>query len=579
MVAMINELRSGEDAWAWESDNVTKKWYNENGPIQYDYNLEQIAMQRAAEAAVMFSHTRPNGKRWGSCSYNGTYEQSENLGEGQKTVERAFYDMCETDRDYEYQGHRRALLEYAYIGIAHISVDGRHIWAMAVSNQGSDAAETPAVDGPMTRTVEVDVDLVGKRRRRLNILYNCSTYLGIWNSEPAELPHTDFYRVYTSLVQETLPEEQYSVSWSIDDTSVAEIVGNQIIGKKRGQTTLRAEVTYLDETISSECTVVVRERDLSKAAVSVVAVELGSDGLPYETRLYVSGNDPSDVAESLHDFTYTGNPITFDIDIYFYGDKLKEGSDYEVSFENNTEPGTATVIIQGIGDYQGKQTYSFQIIAAEPTATPTLEPTSTPTPTPTSKPTQAPTQVPTESPTPKPTKTPVPTASPMAPSTKTPTPKPEKTATPTSSPMAELTPTETPEPTPTEEPILSETPVPTEELIPSPTETPVPTASPVAPSTEEVSPTPEPELSLTETPTPTDEPTPTPDDTQSISPTANPGNDAPEAVSQEDGASDPGMKNKDEVYSVNTTLLIGITVLAVLLITTVVLIIRNRRRE
>lgn len=33
-----------------------------SGPLEYDENLEQIAMVRAAEIAVMFSHSRPNGQ-------------------------------------------------------------------------------------------------------------------------------------------------------------------------------------------------------------------------------------------------------------------------------------------------------------------------------------------------------------------------------------------------------------------------------------------------------------------------------------------------------------------------------------
>ena len=40
----------------------------ENGvqPLTFDYTLEKIAMQRAAEIAVSYSHTRPNGEAWGS---------------------------------------------------------------------------------------------------------------------------------------------------------------------------------------------------------------------------------------------------------------------------------------------------------------------------------------------------------------------------------------------------------------------------------------------------------------------------------------------------------------------------------
>lgn len=59
--------------------------------------------------------------------------------------------------------------------------------------------------------------------------------------------------------------------------------------------------------------------------------------------------------------TYTGQPITKKIQAN--GFSLIEDSDYTVTYENNTEVGTATIKIQGAGIYTGTLEYTFTIKA------------------------------------------------------------------------------------------------------------------------------------------------------------------------------------------------------------------------
>ena len=63
MLTLVNELRTGADAWYWNSDDTTKTVCSNLGVLTYDYQLEAAAMQRAAEIAIYYSHTRPNGER------------------------------------------------------------------------------------------------------------------------------------------------------------------------------------------------------------------------------------------------------------------------------------------------------------------------------------------------------------------------------------------------------------------------------------------------------------------------------------------------------------------------------------
>ncbi|MCQ2532821.1 MAG: DUF4214 domain-containing protein, partial [Saccharofermentans sp.] len=97
--------------------------------------------------------------------------------------------------------------------------------------------------------------------------------------------------------------------------------------------------------------------------------------------------------------TYTGSAITQNITVTYGGKTLVNGTDYTVSYSNNTNVGTATVSITGKGNYSGTVNKTFTISAVV-------------TPAPTTAPTQAPTQIPTNAPTstpvPKPTTTPAP---------------------------------------------------------------------------------------------------------------------------------------------------------------------------
>lgn len=61
-------------------------------------------------------------------------------------------------------------------------------------------------------------------------------------------------------------------------------------------------------------------------------------------------------------FTYTGSEIRPAAAVLFEGTALTEGTDYEVTYKNNVNVGTAEVIITGIGGYDGGCSTTFTII-------------------------------------------------------------------------------------------------------------------------------------------------------------------------------------------------------------------------
>ncbi len=68
------------------------------------------------------------------------------------------------------------------------------------------------------------------------------------------------------------------------------------------------------------------------------------------------------VISEISDRQYTGNKITPEISVVYNGITLKKGVDYTVSYSNNTEIGTATVTVKGIGNFKGDAKVTFEIV-------------------------------------------------------------------------------------------------------------------------------------------------------------------------------------------------------------------------
>ena len=65
---------------------------------------------------------------------------------------------------------------------------------------------------------------------------------------------------------------------------------------------------------------------------------------------------------AIPDQTYTGSAVTPTPAITYNGTRLKKGTDYTISYSNNTKAGTAKATIRGKGEYTGSRTVSFKIV-------------------------------------------------------------------------------------------------------------------------------------------------------------------------------------------------------------------------
>ena len=74
--------------------------------------------------------------------------------------------------------------------------------------------------------------------------------------------------------------------------------------------------------------------------------------------------DESCVSIKIDDQIWTGKPLIPVVDVKYENESIIEGTDYEVSYANNTNVGTATVTITGAGYYTGTVSKTFKINAA-----------------------------------------------------------------------------------------------------------------------------------------------------------------------------------------------------------------------
>ncbi|MCR5338945.1 MAG: hypothetical protein K6E75_10335 [Lachnospiraceae bacterium] len=155
MLSKINKFRTGKNAWYWSETDTEKVRVKGLKKLTYDYKLEKIAMKRAAEIAISFSHTRPNGKSCFSAYPDGYGWKGENIAMGTSRImpmSSAFTLWQETDCPYAGQGHRRNMLHSGFtcVGIACFEYNGAKYWVQEFGSPNNGKKKTKAVNGKKT---------------------------------------------------------------------------------------------------------------------------------------------------------------------------------------------------------------------------------------------------------------------------------------------------------------------------------------------------------------------------------------------------------------------------------------------
>ena len=260
MLSMINGLRtSEEDAWAWNSSDTEKVYYTDLSELTYDYNLEQIAMQRAAEIALYYSHTRPDGSTcWtaydeGSVSYS---YMGENIAAGYTSASAVFAGWAEEDESYSGQGHRRNMLSsnYTRVGVACVYVNGYYYWVQEFGSGSANTTATTVNDSSTTVSADIALDSATIR----SISYSESS-ITLVEGYTTTVPDVTFSLRLSDSSGYTWPTNKYlsvstDISWAVGDSGVASLSGSTLSGVAQGSTTLSA--TALGQELSVDVTVV-----------------------------------------------------------------------------------------------------------------------------------------------------------------------------------------------------------------------------------------------------------------------------------------------------------------------------------
>ena len=241
MLSMINAFRTGNDAWYWNSDNSTKTVYNTSAdnkvePLTYDYQLEKVAIQRAKELTVYYSHSRPDGSSFDATYPQGVYRTcGENIAYGQTSAETVFVAFREDDKNYSGQGHRRNMLnpEYNAVGFACFEVEGVKCW---VQEFGYLDTFTSANTTPINYSDEIkkyDVNLLEDINRTYQPTHVDKIELGLNETKTMDLS------MYFKSQLKPYSRIFLPTTITVKDTSIVSVSKGVVKGLKTGKTTIK----------------------------------------------------------------------------------------------------------------------------------------------------------------------------------------------------------------------------------------------------------------------------------------------------------------------------------------------------
>lgn len=368
--------------------------------LEYDYGLEQTAMQRAAEIALVYdAQYRPDGTRAVDLYLNQNAVESISCMGTTATQIYSAWAAIQTSSDYLHMVDPG----YKAVGVGHVSYNGKDYWVAAFSDTKSGTGVLPEDNGTVIRTVEIETSRIMDRTisgaPTNTITMNVGDYYDLSKCKAAIQVNGHYpMSEYCPLVG--------TVSAAPTDTSVVTFNGTSLYAQGIGSTSVNITCGGL---AASPFTVVVQQPSISQATIDTIAdqsytgyelrptikVRIGSTLLTenidytvkYENNInigtafvtvtgigkYVNTGRKSayfrivapTVANatitSIPDQTYTGYVICPAVTVYVNSTLLREGTDYTVSYANNVNMGTASVTITGIGSYSGTRTTTFRI--------------------------------------------------------------------------------------------------------------------------------------------------------------------------------------------------------------------------
>lgn len=241
---MINEARTNlAYAWYWDKTDTNRIPCPGLEELQYDYDLERVAMKRAAEIALSYDHERPiGGKVWDIYDEENIEYRAvgENIAVAQKTASDVNFGWREDNEKHGGQGHRRNMLSYNYncVGIGHVYYNNVNYWVEVFAYRPKiNTTEVSANDSTQTVSVSVDKTKIEK----VDVTFDQDSYsLRIGESTTPAIKETRIYvtnfRSYGRGLAPVLDTPVISVA----DSLIVSYSNNKLSSLKEGTTNLTA---------------------------------------------------------------------------------------------------------------------------------------------------------------------------------------------------------------------------------------------------------------------------------------------------------------------------------------------------
>ena len=391
---LTNDLRTGDNAWYWDEDDAEQIDVTGIEGLVYDYGLEKAAMERAAEIAIFYSHTRPDGS---SCFTVRSGISGENIAWGYGSAQAVVEAWWEENEKYAGQGHRRNILssDNLTIGVGCVYADGLYYWVQEFSWEPSGEGQQK-FSGP--RTIAVDPSKITDKNNKPGELALSDLFLIIDQGAAADVPVVTI-PLGRGGTRVTIKDP----AWVSSDAAVAQVSGGKVTGKALGAASITCSA--FGQTVEVPITVlswptavtapggvldlgtldgfdVSRASGWSGAAVKGNFLIADQEGIVTVTYKYAF---PGDIVRDLafdvtvtkasikdcvvevdaEDLTYTGEALEPQVKVTrTVGDTtltLLEGTDYTLDYADNVNAGTAKVTVTGAGHYTGVKAVPFKI--------------------------------------------------------------------------------------------------------------------------------------------------------------------------------------------------------------------------
>ena len=199
-------------------------------PLTMDKDLLDAAMLRAAESAVYFDHTRPNGKEWRSVS-NKMY--GENIAVNYTNAAAAVNQWMNST-----SGHKEAMLSSSYysIGVGVFYQDGYIFYVQCFGFN-----DITTVSKPANVEKTIDIEVLKSSLNEASISFDSSNYsVKANNTKKANVKMTNW-----DWASASVKLDPSNFTYSVDSTAIVTVSDGVITPVSNGTTTLTAKLNVI----------------------------------------------------------------------------------------------------------------------------------------------------------------------------------------------------------------------------------------------------------------------------------------------------------------------------------------------